>query len=45
MTRGEVIWWVVLGEDGKPVVWVKTRDEARELARDCDARIAKVVVV
>ena len=45
MKEGEVLYWVLIDPDTREqVMRVSTRVEARELALECGARIAKVVV-
>jgi hypothetical protein len=45
MNRGDVVGWIVIDpETGEPVLWCKSRSEARRIAAESGARYARVVV-
>ena len=45
MKRGETIGWIVFDpETGEPVLWCKSRSEARRIAEESGARYARAVV-
>ena len=45
MKRGQVIGWIVIDpETGEPVLWCKSRSEARRIAKESGARYARAVV-
>lgn len=45
MKRGDTIGWVVIDpETGEPVLWCKSRSEARRIAEESGARYARVSV-
>ena len=45
MKRGDVVGWIVFDpETGEPVLWCKSRSEARRIAVESGARYARAVV-
>lgn len=45
MKTGDLLWWLVIDRlTNECVLACKTRREAREFARECDGRIAYVVL-
>ena len=45
MKRGEVIGWIVVDPvTGEPVMWCKSRSEARRIAEESGARYCRAVV-
>jgi|GEM_PF-3451488 len=43
--RGSVLYWLVFDPDtGEPAMKCKSRSEARRIASQCNAKIARVVV-
>jgi hypothetical protein len=45
MKRGDTIGWIVIDpETGDPVIWCKSRSEARRIAVEAGARVARVTV-
>lgn len=45
MKRGEVIGWIVVDPvTGEPVMWCKSRSEARRVAEESGARYARAVL-
>ena len=45
MKRGDTIGWVVIDPaTGEPVLWCKSRSEARRIAEESGARYARVSV-
>ena len=45
MKRGQTIGWIVVDpEAGEPVLWCRSRSEARRVAEEAGARYARVVV-
>ena len=45
MKRGQTIGWILLDpETGEPVLWCKSRSEARRIAEESGARYARAVV-
>lgn len=46
MKKGDVIGWVVVdAETGEPVIWCKSRSEARRIASESGGRVAVVTIV
>jgi hypothetical protein len=45
MKRGQIVGWVVIDpQTGEPVIWCKSRSEARKIADEAGARVARAVV-
>jgi hypothetical protein len=45
MKRGDVAGWIVIDpQTGEPVIWCKSRSEARKIADEAGARVARAVV-
>jgi hypothetical protein len=45
MKRGDVAGWIVIDpKTGEPVIWCKSRSEARKIADEARARVARVVL-
>jgi hypothetical protein len=45
MKRGQTIGWIVIDPTtGEPVLWCKSRSEARRIAAESGARYARAVV-